>query len=554
MTLLANLQTQLANGLMRKSAVTCSRWAEQYIVLGKPVPGRLNFKHHPWSKEWMDCDMDWTGMKAAQMSMTMSALARGLFTIDVRRNDVLYVLPKRNPDATDFSKAKFDTLLELSPHLSQMFSNVKNVGHKQAGNVNFFLRGSRSKSALKSISVGLKVYDEFDEMNQRNVALANERSSGFLAEDKQTIKISTPTVPDFGIAREIVNTTQEHYMFRCPRCGKYTEFIFPDDLVVTADSLNDEKGIRNSYVCCHECKGKIEHQEKFEILSARNAHWEPTGNKDSFTRGFLINQLYSITVEPWEIAKMSLEAANDPVVEQEYFNSKGGLPHAVEGALITEDQVLACRWNHSKKQPPPQGLITMGVDVGHKVLYYWIDNWLLPQNLGADLNTLAVAQTLNEGTVPGFRDLDRLMRQFQIQHCIVDVDPAFRDAEEFAERFNGRVNLCRFVRGLKKSKIRTNTDESEKVIHVNRTYWLDLSQGRFRHGTSRILLPKDVSDDVPKHISALIRYETRDDDNNIVASWKSTKPDHKALARVYSEIALPLAVSIGSGQDIQNLL
>lgn len=552
MSLIDTLQLRLSEGLLRRSSVTCSSWAQNYIVLGKPIPGKLGFKYHPWSREWMDHNGDWTGMKAAQMAMTMAALSRGLFTIDIRRNDVLYVLPKRNPDATDFSKAKFDTLLELSPHLEAMFSNVKNVGHKQAGNVNFFLRGSRSKSALKSISVGLKVYDEFDEMNQKNVSLADERSSGYQETDKQTIKLSTPTVPEYGIAREILNTTQEHYFFICPRCGRRSEFVFPDDIVVTADSLQDDKNLRRSYVRCHECKRPLEQEAKFDFLG--KAKWESTANHDASVRGFMINQLYSMTVQPWEIAKSFLKAQVDPAEEQELYNSKGGLAHAVAGARLTDEIVNACRGSHRKTEPPKAGLITMGVDVGHKQLFVWIDRWALPPSFGSDLNTYAQAQTLYEGTVSAFRDLDRYMRQYQVNHAVVDVDPAFREAEEFAERFDGRVNLARFVRGLKKSKIRTRTDESDKVIHANRTYWLDVSQNRFRGGPKRILLPADIDDDAVRHLKALIRLDTKDDEGNPISKYISVGPDHKAFARVYSEMALPLAASIASGQDIQNLL
>ena len=44
-------------------------------------------------------------------------------------------------------------------------------------------------------------------------------------------------------------------------------------------------------------------------------------------------------------------------------------------------------------------------------------------------------------------------------------------------------------------------------------------------------------------ISALIRKDERDKDDNIVSKYINTGPDHWAFARVYSEIALPIAVS-----------
>lgn len=549
--LLEALKTQLANGLLRKSATTCSKWAEQYVVLGKPIPGPMSFRHHPWSREWHNCDSDWTGMKAAQMGMTMSALNRAIFTIDIKRNDVLYVLPKKTPDAADFSKAKFDTLLELSPYLSSLFNNVKNIGHKQSGAVNFYLRGSRSRSGLKSISVGLRIYDEFDEMNQNNISLADERSSGYLEKDKQNIRITTPTIPEYGVSKEWETTTQEHFFFKCPNCSKLTEFVFPDDLIITSDSLNNEADLRKSYVICHECKSPISQEQKATILA--RGIWNSTANPKAYVRGFYVNQLYSLTIQPWEIAKLGLKARTEGIDEQEYWNSKGGLPHALAGARLDDQHINACKSSHRLTDAIRPGLITMGVDVGHKVLYYWIDRWLLPPEIGPEINQTAVPQTLMMGVVPGFESLDPLMYNYQVNHAVVDTDPDFRGASNFATRHAGTVSLCRFVRGQKKRSMGTNKEEGQ-TIHVNRTYWLDNSQSRFL-SPARIILPLDMPEEINRHLKALTRHTSRDpSDGNIVSRYISTSADHFAFARVYSEIALPLAVSVSESKDVESVL
>ncbi len=487
--------------------------------------------------------------------MTASALNRAFFTIDILKNDVLYLFPKKSPDATDFSKAKFDAILDLSPHLAKMFSNVRNVGHKQAGSVNFYLRGMRSRTGLKSISVGLKVFDEYDEMPLASVALADERSSGYEEKDQQNIKISTPSVPEFGIAEEILRTTQEHYFFRCPRCSKFTELTYPECLVITTDNANDEVALRNSHLICRECKGILDHEAKQSFLAESNCEWVSTANPKAGTRGFQINQMYSTVLSPWKIAKTALLARTDSSQEQELYNSKLGLPHAVEGARVSDYQLAQCLGDHRQDQAPRRGLITMGVDVGHKVLYYNIDRWLLPPNYGPNLNTHAIPQTLKAGIVANFNDLDTLLRDYSINHTIVDVDPAFRDAMDFAERFNGHVNLCRFVRTVSPKAIQPSS-ESSLVLHVNRTYWLDVSQSRYRRGKKGIILPADISTDYRTHVKSLIRVEKKDDEGNLVAKYMTVgnRGDHSAFARVYSEVALPLAVSVLEGKDVKDLL
>jgi hypothetical protein len=42
--------------------------------------------------------------------------------------------------------------------------------------------------------------------------------------------------------------------------------------------------------------------------------------------------------------------------------------------------------------------------------------------------------------------------------------------------------------------------------------------------------------------------------DNLVTKYISTSPDHFALARVYSEIALPFAASLTQGEDIEKFL
>lgn len=558
MPLLEDLQVQLADSLQRKAATTGSRWGEQYVILGKPLPGPMRLTSHPWSRIWMDIQEDWVGKKAAQMAMTNSALVRALYTIDILRNDVLYVLPKKTPDAADFSKAKFDSILELSPHLKNMFSNVRNIGHKQSGNVNFFLRGSRSRSGLKSISVGLKIFDEFDEMRQANVPLAEERSAGYSEKDTQTIKLSTPTFPEFGISKEYESTTQEHYFFRCPYCSlngkkRWAELTYPECLVIPTDSADDQVGLKKSHLICPHCRHPLPENKK-QWINERDCAWQSTVANGSL-RGFWIPQFYSIMKPLWKMAKQAVRARTDTIANQEFHNSVLALEFIADGARVTVEMVENCKGNYVNQTSPSStgSLVTMGVDVGHKQLYCHIDEWLLPPHLGPNLNSEAVCLSRGILVVSSFHELDSLMYSYQIKHAVVDVDPVFREAIDFANGFKGRVNLCRFVHSVKMKDINSE-ENSELVLHVNRTIWLDQSQSRYRVGKKSIVIPNNPPTGYEKMISALIRKDERDKDDNIVSKYINTGPDHWAFARVYSEIALPIAVSGLESSNISNFL
>src|SRR5690606_21802674 len=229
----------IAEGLRRKTAVRASRWAELYRVMGPPVPGPFGYKYHPCLYEMHDA---WethdtiVGQKAAQMGYTEWAMNMAFYSMDIRGLDVLYVLPTAS-DASDFSSGRFDPALENSQYLRDFFKDVNNVGMKRAGTTTLYVRGSHSRSKLKSIPTGVIMFDELDEMPRNTVALAKERQSGQF--ETLTLFLSTPTIEDFGINFQFKLSTQEYYHFKCPGCGRLITLNEEESLVVVGESLTD---------------------------------------------------------------------------------------------------------------------------------------------------------------------------------------------------------------------------------------------------------------------------------------------------------------------------
>lgn len=567
--ILAQLRESIAAGLKRRTLTTCSRWAEACVIMGKPFPGPFKWDHHPWLKEMHDSNALWNvGQKSAQMGFTVAAMNRTFYKIDVERQNCLYLLPTKTPDATDFSATRFDPLLELSPHLDKLFSDVKNVATKRAGSATLYIRGANSRSGLKSIPVSFIVFDEFDEMNQDNIPLALERLSGQL--QKQIWAISTPTVPGHGINSLFLGSTMEHFFFKCLSCQRLTELIWPDSIVICGDSVTDPD-IKKSHIICKECKAVIRQEAKPEWF--RSGIWVPTGHEDMENRGFYINQMYSATISAEELAVAVMKAETDPSAEQELHNSKFGNPHVVDGARVTDvelDKAQAKGYRRKSDPEPESKLITMGVDVG-KWLHCEIAHWEV-KRFGNDINIMSDCHVLWEGKCQNFEDLDQLMRQWRIVQCVIDANPERRKAYEFACRFWGHVKLCYYARGMSGKMVNIDSDTKEHKVNVDRTSWMDISLGRFHSGT--IILPTDVSNEYKTQIKSPIRiYEkdaegnpvgkyisTSDDSGNVIgmrsdaASKSSKAPDHFAHARNYNEIALPLAACLVTNSDIKKFL
>lgn len=548
-SLLTEFGDVLNAGLVSRTLSTASRWVQHRRIMGEPLIGPYSFLYHPWCKEIHDSSAGFnTIMKAAQLGLTEVAINLAFYTVDVLKRDVLYVLPTAL-NASDFSKSRFNTALLHSPYLAELFTDTNTVGLKQAGGVNLYIRGSRGDSNLKSIPVSVLILDEADEMDQRAIWLALERLSGQL--HKFVFSLSTPTIPNFGIHKLFLQGTQEHFYFKCPRCGRSTEFIFPDCLEICGETITDPN-VKRSHLKCKECKGRVDHEEKPEFL--KTGKWNPTVLVDDDHRSFYINQMYSYTVKPWELALAYFRGVGDEAAMVEFFNSKQGLPYIPDGGQVTDSEIeRAIRRYFQETQRPDIGTdrcIVMGIDQG-KMNHVVVTEFTV--NGRGDLNAAANAKVLAAFKLPGddFETLDPLMREWQIKACVIDADPQINDARRFARRFPGYVYLCRYRRGVTGKELQVSEEDSgSPIVTVDRTNWLDASMGRFH--SDRVHLPADTSLEFKDHIKALVRTYEKDEQGNPKAVYLNTGPDHFAHAFNYAEIALPLAAGIVSGGDVED--
>jgi len=568
MDLLTELTLTVADGLQSQSLTNCLRWAAKRRVMAhEDFPGPYSPKFHPWVKEMHNSKAPFNyAMKGAQLGVTEVLINLAFYTIDMLRRDVLYVLPT-SKNASDFSKSRFNPALKNSPYLKGIFTDTNAIELKQAGANTLYIRGSRGDSNLKSIPVSVLLLDEIDEMSQRAIQLALERLSGSLS--KTVWGISTPTIPGYGIDKLFKKTTQEHFTFQCPCCSKWTELIWPDCVEVIGEGLQDPR-CHESYLKCKECGGKLPHEAKPDWL--KNAKWHVTNsNSNPDMRGFAISQLYSFTVTPGELAVAHFTGFGDEAANVEFHNSKVGMPYIGDGAKVTDDDLDECIGNHTKDDPRPTGggrVIVLGIDQGKwnfaEVTEYFFDRY------STDLNVAARAKVLYQTK---FHEedfdtyVDEMMREWQIQACVIDADPQIMEARRFARRFPGYVWLCRFRRGVTGKEISV-ADEGDyaPIATVDRTNWMSAGLGRFRE-PRRILLPRDVSMEYREHIKSPVRTyvklggesstkeeQKKQQSSDMVATYISTGPDHYALARVYSEIALPFAAALDSGEDISKFL
>ena len=535
------MRKTITGGLQRRSITSCARWAETYREMKAPYPGRWGFKYHPWLRVPHDpgCRRN-VFKKCAQIGLTETFLNRTFYNVDVRNMDVLYVLPSERPDASDFSSSRFDAALKLSPHLTNLFGDTKNVGLKRAGAVNVYIRGAKSRSQLKSVPVGCLIFDEVDEMPPKNISLALERTSG--QRDPEEWFASTPTVPGEGIDKYYDEGTGEEFFFTCPCCSRRVSLTFPESLIITAKDHRDPE-IEKSHLVCSKCKGVLPHESKTEWLE--DGVWVPKYLQRA-VRSFGINQLYSCTMPPQEIAKMFLKAQINPEDEQEFYNSKMGQAHIVSGARLNNDVIDACRGDFKNKDRPALGgVFTMGVDVGHPWIHYTVVHWKHGRKSN-DPHMAHNGRLVAFGKVQSFDELDTMMMEWRPHFTVVDIAPERKAATAFAMRFEGRVRLCVYGNSIAGRSI--TEKEEERMVTVDRTSWIDLVFSRFRGETIKI--PMDVDLEFTDHMKAMVRVYKRDADGNPIGKYVNSKHDHYAHALVYAEIALSLVGKVSSSENI----
>jgi hypothetical protein len=559
--LIDGFKDSLVDGLKNRTLTSCYRWAtRRRIIQGVEdnLPAAYSGRLHPWVVGMHDSDARYNyAMKGAQLGVTEVAINRALYVIDKMKRDVLYVLPT-STTAGDFSKARFGGALSLSPYLKSLFTDTNAVNLKQAGSNTLYIRGSRGDSNLVSIPVSELFLDEVDRMEQKQVWLALERLSGKI--DKHVWGISTPTIPNYGIHKLFMGGTQEHFVFQCPRCSKWTELIWPECIEIVGEHVTDAR-CDESFLKCKECNGRLEHKDKPNFL--KNAIWKAfEENANPNVRSFYINQLYSFTITPGELVVAHFRGLGDELAQKEFHNSKLGMPFIGDGAAVDDvmlDRSVEAGGGYTMQggRPKQAGrMIVMGIDRG-KWNYYEVCEYFF-ENAGLDLNAASTCKVLAAGKFleEHFdQTVDALMREWQILGCVVDADPGPMEARRFARRFPGYVWLCRYRKGVTAKEIAISEEEDDAPIAtVDRSNWMSASLGRFKTDPTRITLPADISKEYREHTKAPTSTYVRDDFGNPSLEFISTGPDHFGHARTYAEIALPLAASRVLNSDIKKFL
>jgi hypothetical protein len=324
------------------------------------------------------------------------------------------------------------------------------------------------------------------------------------------LKLSTPTYENFGIDREFKSSDQRYWNLVCRSCQTRTvvEFTFPDCVKRLSETM--------CVLICRRCKRELDTQY---------GEWIAEKPKVERIRGYHICGLYSKYLD---LSNMMVEYESGRR-RDEFMRSKMGMPWVSAEQRITLEMVQRC---YTDEEQRIVHHAYMGVDQKGDQLHVTIRK---PNRLLGKSEVLCVQK------LKTFDQLDRLMRVYDIDLCVLDGLPNQHSARDFSRRFPGRVYLCYYQDNQKGEyawrEANTTTGLDYQVV-VNRTEALDAMYEQIQR--REIALPKPTPDveELAVQLTNMARENIEDDDGTICgATWKRLGPDHFAHSMSYSLIA-----------------
>jgi len=460
----------------------------------------FDLRRYPYLIAPYDDDSDDIVMrKGGQMGMTILCVLRTIMRCKyMYPRGVLYLMPTKD-DVSDFSKGRFDRIMRENPKLAAMVSGTDAAHIKRIGNALVYFRGVKSRSQLKSIPVDGIVYDEYDEMDMSMVALADKRLDG--SSFQHRFKISTPTIPEFGIDWDYLQSDQKVWKIKCQHCNHWTcmELSFPDCLL----RLKDNNVIR----CCVKCKKKID---------PINGEWVATQPGKS-SSGYWVSQLNSDRKSP----KIILDDYENPrTVISEFYNHRLAMSYADLDDLLDDKALNAC-CRDDFREPQSTSETVMGADVGKNDIHYVIARKVSPSNL----MTLDYAKLVDGDSGTAFEQLHDKIIRYNVKRCVIDEMAETRSVREFKDN-HPEVAGCWYNPSQRKEY---DWNYHTQTVTVNRTESLDASHRAITRTEVTFPRPDEGWKGFCQQMKNLARQRITDDktgQSKVVWVVRGVKNDH----------------------------
>ena len=510
---------------------------------GKPIDVGKNSPHF-FLNELYDLPADELGQEVAiqkpsQAGVSTYAILSGIHDGRYYGINQIHTLPTLDA-VNKFVPSKVNEIIKRNPAIKMLVKEkeVESVSQKQFGKGFIYYKGTKSESESLMLTSDRNTYDELDKSEMQSIGIYDSRQEG-LDSLRQKRYISTPTVPNYGINKVIMDSDQRHWRFNCGHCKKEQHMEWPTNV-----SLD-----RKVYICSH-CSKDLKTEwvrPKSKQNTEGTGRWKAKypGRK---RRGYLMTQM----IIPWISCASLVDYYNDALAGKNeatmdyFYNHKLGLPYVSSSSRIGKDLIL----RNLTAQDHLEINSCMGVDVQERELYLMI---------GTEEGAFVVARVKDSEEYTesmgkrGISKWDRwaeLMEAYDVRYCVIDGGYKPQDSIDAAKRFPGRVWVNWYKDDPKKAKvIRWSDDEFQEEqkdfeeeirILTERDRIIDIVLEDLKHGRIRFFYgPHDEAIKMLiEHVETTYARTVTDRLGIATREWVSTGKDDLLHAMIYYKIAL----------------
>lgn len=392
----------------------------------------LNFDRHRYLLPmYLDDSRELVLMKAAQMGATIWMLLRLLHFCLFNKVKACLYFPTQD-GVGKLSKDRLTPLIHSNEELSHLVKDTDTIGYKKIGkHSSLYLQHMGGEATKDSTPFDMICFDEVRLLNPADIDQARERISH--SEYKRVMQVSTAGYPGTDVHRAFLGGTQNYFHVKCG-CpdGFIPSECWPDCMAVTDKEV---------YLRCPRCGMKITDNQNGQFVPHNPSAGYPS---------YHISQLLSKYISPAEIWDNWQRTQNI----KEFYNAKLGKPYVDEENQPVKDEDLeACEnsdllWGPSVSKFSGRIQRAMGIDQMSGNNYIVIAE--RQENKKRIVHYEIVDNKNKEYWEAGkmqspFKRCHQLMKEYDIDMCLIDAMPNVNEAIEFAQTFPGRVFVCWYI-------------------------------------------------------------------------------------------------------------
>ena len=345
--------------LVRHTAATIANWiTRNTFYAGTPY----SFHAHEYQEKILsDTSRDVSIRKCSQVGLSECSARNALGLVNVLSPyTVCYTLPTAKFAAT-FMKTRVDPVINASKVMrGNLNADNDNNEVKQFGDSWLYMRGAASSNAPISIPVDHLIHDEVDFSDQEVLGQYHSRLTH--SPWKRSTRLSTPTLPKFGIDLSFQESRRHFNLCKCNHCNHffipdYYEHVripgFKEDLRTIRKQTLPRIRWEEAFVACPKCG-------KSPSLLPEHRHWVCENPTEKY-----IGAGYQVTPfdAPLIIMPSSLvEASTKYDRIQDFVNFNQGLPMEDSEATMSREDFLGV---FVVGEAPSIGQMVMSADLGN---------------------------------------------------------------------------------------------------------------------------------------------------------------------------------------------